>query len=354
MTGKLTMTAAQVTRLLYGHFCDSWAVLTEVTAAPPDGGLRWRQTNRRIDVLLVRRSRTVPTAPKKRPAARLREATFFTETELAEMMPVLPVDLPGDGDPHAGMVPDDGGLERLAIEIKVSRADFFADVRNPDKQKPWRELADRHAYAVPAGLVRLDEVPADSGLIEVRAEPARDGLTLLNRVTWSRRAPRVTTVRPLPLPILMDAFYRTARAEARLKGYTGSEGPGDGDVEAMRAELIRLRHRVKLLENQVDRERDQRAYWQKLYAQHEPPPCSTCGKPLRPLGRRRHSKWQRDAYGWEWDHVTETDHDMCAVLRVAAAMRDQDEGKSRGPGGSYHSGLWVSPPEPHGPVAAAA
>src|SRR5215471_18295625 len=55
---------------------------------------------------------------------------------------------------------DAGPLDLLALEIKVSRGDFLADVRDPAKQERWRQVAHRHAYAVPDGLVRPDELPA--------------------------------------------------------------------------------------------------------------------------------------------------------------------------------------------------
>jgi hypothetical protein len=60
---------------------------------------------------------------------------------------------------RAARKPRIGPVELLAVEIKVTRADFLADVRDPHKQARWRDLTHRMAYAVPEGLVKADEVP---------------------------------------------------------------------------------------------------------------------------------------------------------------------------------------------------
>lgn len=319
------MTALDVRRVLYEHFAlnQNWAFLSEVTSAPPEGKYRSARTARRIDVLLVRRSRVVDPRPKaipsgsRRPPAPAGQDALLTVTE-----PAPPV------DPNAGLRADDGGLERIAIEIKVSRQDFLNDVRNPEKQAPWCELADRIAYAVPAGLVRLDEVPRGFGLIEVRQVGERVGHEWWAKCKWVRTAPRTVTARPLPLPLVLDLAYRTGRAEARLSGYARREmGESDNDPEEMRAELTRLRKKVELLGNQVDRERDLRVKWQQRYAAHGNPPCRYCGKDLRPLHQRR-SKWADSTpggvYGWEWDHLSLEDHVMCHAIRTAAAMEKEE------------------------------
>lgn len=357
MTAVPKMTSRQVAAALWEHFCSggNWAMLSEVVASTGrDDGAHRAYRERRIDALLVRRSRSTPAAPKP-PAsrARRRQATSVGQDEL----PALNVEsLEALVYPYAGQVPDDGGMDRIAIEIKVSRADFFSDIRNPAKQAPWRELADRHAYAVPAGLVRMDEVPAGSGLIEVRwPDEGREYVNgFRTGFQWKRRAPRVATARPLPLPIILDAFYRAGRLEARAKGYMaalgGRDDDGDGDVEALRMELKRVRHELDLAGNRIEREVELRTRWQKRYAAHGSPPCATCGKPLRPIHGRR-SRWDVGAltYGWQWDHSSVDDHNACQAIRTAAAL--EAKGMKEAPKGDY---LWVAPPEPDEPEDAAA
>lgn len=254
------MTARDMNRALWTHFTPRWAVLTEVTARPgPDGG------QRRIDVLLLR---------------------------------------------AAG-----GGIERLAIEVKVTRQDFLNDVRNPDKQEPWRRLAHRHAYAVPEGLVAPVEVPAGSGLLVVTDR--RPGLS---NVAWAVRAKRPAGHDPgaLPLSIVMDGFYRAGRAEAKVKGH-GTAGDGaDLDEEDLRAELVRLRAENGRLKDQVVREKEQTARWQQAFAAQGFPACATCGRPLR-LPRRKTYRSET------WEHVETIDQAGCDLLRRAAAIAANNE-----------------------------
>lgn len=51
-------------------------------------------------------------------------------------------------------------------EIKVSRADFWSDVRDPSKRAGYFLLAPQVYYATPSGLVEASEVPAECGLLE--------------------------------------------------------------------------------------------------------------------------------------------------------------------------------------------
>lgn len=279
-----TMTARDVLAALYHHFGGRWAMLTEVTARPPrypssllgrslaGKDERERYRVRRIDVLLLRAAASRDTG---------------------------------------------NGIERLAIEVKVSRGDFLADIRNPAKQAPWRAIAHRHAYAVPRGLVAVDEVPADSGLIVV--DPREDGYRPL--VEFARIAPRPAGHEPGQLPVknLMDAFWRAGRAEALLKGLVNNTTESvhvAGDVEELRGRVAHLTRDLELANSQADRLREQRDDWRRRYAAHEPPTCSTCGQPLHPARGRR-----ARAYGHEWEHRDEVHAALCEGLRrdVAAA-----------------------------------
>ncbi len=102
------MKARDVVGALYQHFHPRYAVLSEVCARPPapTGGRRdvllMGRSERRCDVLLL------------------------------------------------------GKDERIAVEVKVTRADFLADVRDPSKQATWVALTHRQAYAAPRGLVGRD------------------------------------------------------------------------------------------------------------------------------------------------------------------------------------------------------
>lgn len=107
-------------------------------------------------------------------------------------------------------------LERLAIEVKVSRRDFRADLRNPDKQASWRELSELHAYAAPAGLIDPDEVPDDSGLLV--ATRLADHPFAPARIQWAKRPPLNPEPALMPEWLVMRLLYRGAWAEAHRKG----------------------------------------------------------------------------------------------------------------------------------------
>lgn len=278
------MTANQVRRALLTHFQQRWAMLPEVTAATHDG----RRIERRIDMLMVRR---MPRKPRE--------------------------------------------LERLAVEIKVSRADFLSDVRQPEKQEPWRALAHRHAYAVPEGLVDVSEVPADSGLIVIGAN-LDYGFT---SVKFARKCPVGNDPGPMPTVNLMDAFWRAARGEALRCGY-GYRPPSEADPDELCAQIARLQHELLLAQGQVETARERVQEWRRRYALHDPPPCGTCGHPLRP-------DTGKGFLSGAWTHKDASVAAACTALRVAAqrAADVESTGREQSPW-MYESGYGVPGPEP--------
>ena len=51
-------------------------------------------------------------------------------------------------------------------EIKVSRADFLSDVRDPSKREAYFRLAPKVFYATPAGLLKKSDIPVECGWVE--------------------------------------------------------------------------------------------------------------------------------------------------------------------------------------------
>lgn len=76
-------------------------------------------------------------------------------------------------------------LETIALEIKVSRADFRRDT--PEKRRRWQQATDRFAYVAPHGLIAKEEVPEGCGLIEYY------GSGVLN---WTVKAPLTLRLKP--------------------------------------------------------------------------------------------------------------------------------------------------------------
>ena len=50
-------------------------------------------------------------------------------------------------------------------EVKVSRADFLSDMKNPDKLQAYWGISNYLYYACPEGLIEKNELPNDCGLI---------------------------------------------------------------------------------------------------------------------------------------------------------------------------------------------
>jgi hypothetical protein len=63
-------------------------------------------------------------------------------------------------------------MKRVCYEVKVSRADFLGELKHPLKRRIGMRYSNEFYFVVPAGLVGLQEIPAECGLIEIgRASP---------------------------------------------------------------------------------------------------------------------------------------------------------------------------------------
>lgn len=56
---------------------------------------------------------------------------------------------------------------RVAYEVKISRADFARELREPGKRGRAEQLANECWFVMPAGMVKPDEIPEGWGLLEV-------------------------------------------------------------------------------------------------------------------------------------------------------------------------------------------
>lgn len=54
----------------------------------------------------------------------------------------------------------------VAYEIKVSRGDFAAELKKPEKRAPAEAVANECFFVAPAGLLKIDEIPEGWGLVE--------------------------------------------------------------------------------------------------------------------------------------------------------------------------------------------
>jgi hypothetical protein len=72
------------------------------------------------------------------------------------------------------------GFEKIAFEIKVSRSDYLHEIANPQKRYQAMNLCNRFYFAVPLGLVKVEELPEECGLVEVDES---------GNIKWTKRTP---------------------------------------------------------------------------------------------------------------------------------------------------------------------
>lgn len=265
----ITLTADQMREALYRHFASRAAVLFEVATDArqeqvelPGARQVTQWSRRRVDVLTVRRAR------------------------------------------RAGI----GPLDLLAIEIKVSRSDFLSDIRNPAKQASWREVAHRHAFAVPDGLVRPEEIPAGSGLLAV-TPPAPHGYRY--GVRWSLRA-KYGESPPTPTWLILAFAYRMSAAEAKLRGLSQDTSHAGESIEDLRGALIAEHAHADRLTAKLSRTADEAAAWRAAFAAGGGTvPCRFCAQAVRPI-RLRGGVFSA------WRHADHENDAPCERIRAAA------------------------------------
>lgn len=278
-------TAREVNGALYSHFTGRYAVLTELVHESHEAAA-YAEAQDRLDMDAVR---------ERYPAAWTRRVDVLLVSR----------------------------TERIAVEVKITRSDFLADVRDTAKQATWRALAHRHAWACPHGLIRADEVPADSGLIYVGAsESLYSGV---RHVEWVKRAPKGNAPPDLPPNVLWAIMHRCARAEAHAKGLLVADGL---DAGALRLELDRTRRDLELAQNRASVQRDRAAAMQAALATRGYPPCAACSQAVKP-------KWTAGR-GTEWTHADPAHDGPCAESRAAADA-------AKNPSGTYR---YTPPVEP--------
>jgi hypothetical protein len=59
---------------------------------------------------------------------------------------------------------------KVAYEVKVSRADFLNEIKNPAKRQQGLQFSNEFYFAPPAGLVKQEEIPPECGLICIKED----------------------------------------------------------------------------------------------------------------------------------------------------------------------------------------
>lgn len=149
----------------------------------------------------------------------------------------------------------------VAVEVKVTRADFRRELENPGKRLVWERQANEFWFAAPKGVVPVEELPEGAGLLEAWGDKLRA----------KRRA--VQRMENFPKHNLMISMAR-ASAEARDRAQRG-----DADYAEFRgksvgiADLRRLARKLwdgHLWKIRDEIEAEMRQDRRKLYKAHPP------------------------------------------------------------------------------------
>lgn len=221
------------------------------------------------------------------------------------------------------------GFERIAFEVKVSRQDYRNET--PEKRAPAEASAHRCAYVVPAGLIRLDELPAGWGLVEVfenRTDRPPTSRPLGGRALWRKYAAKREPVCDLDY-LVSAGFRRASRAEEAIRQGSLPE-----------AEVARLRHENDSLHGIVSRAKDaaRRANERVKEMRNEilalagpDQECADCGEKVT---------WRLGSVSG-WSHVEKAAEEPCRKAR-AEADRLRKEAET----GSKYSWGFAPPVEP--------
>jgi hypothetical protein len=60
-------------------------------------------------------------------------------------------------------------MNPVVHEVKVSRADFLADLKKPEKRAGYACFSESVCYVAPAGMIKPEEIPDGCGLLEERS-----------------------------------------------------------------------------------------------------------------------------------------------------------------------------------------
>lgn len=206
------------------------------------------------------------------------------------------------------------GHERLAIEVKVAKADY----RNETdvKRAPAEASAHRCAYAAPAGLIDPDTLPEGWGLLEVSASQASWATEPSFTAAWTKRATRRVPDAD-PEYLISAGFRRASRAEERIRRGESAAA----EIVALRAENESLRAVAARAQEARDREMDRaKAARAELLAFAGAQECATCGEPVT---------WKRGGVrDTRWQHVDRQVEDACAQQRWAAYRDANARGES--------------------------
>lgn len=73
------------------------------------------------------------------------------------------------------------GMKRICYELKCSRTDFLGEIRRPLKRRIGMRFSNEFYFVTPTGMLSVQEVPVDCGLIEVGVAENEESRSLIRR-----------------------------------------------------------------------------------------------------------------------------------------------------------------------------
>lgn len=199
-----------------------------------------------------------------------------------------------------------GGLKLHGHEVKVSRADWLRELKDPSKAAEFIPFMDCWwLVAASAAVARPDELPDGWGLMVMHA----GALSVVTPAPWRK---------PEPMPASrLAALLRAVAQTAELHGRRQTEAPD-------------VRRELDVMRRQRDRARAEAAEWKAAFAAAGGSlPCRHCGEAIVPRSLRGGS------FG-RWRHRDRDREPACAAIRAAvsrwAEIEPADEGEEAASG----------------------
>lgn len=201
------------------------------------------------------------------------------------------------------------GFERVAIEVKVSRADFRHET--DVKRAPAEATAHRCVYAAPVGVIPADELPAGWGLIEVypdreawRAGTGHPFGAYNSLSKWRVKAKRRTPTCDLDYLVAAVARKGSRLAEQLRRGESDA-----AEVVTLRAALTAAEDALQRAVTARDREMTRaKAARSELLALEGAQECADCGGRIT---------WKRGGHhDSTWVHADLEAERVCYAIRV--------------------------------------
>ena len=136
------------------------------------------------------------------------------------------------------------GIHLTGIEVKVDRADWVREFRNPEKAEEIRRWCAFWYLAAPPDVVKLDEVPDTWGFYEVRGKKAL-------RI---KKAPEQKTD-ALDLPFVASIFRRATSLQESARQLGRQEGRAECDAAAFE-KLRQDANEARSKQNDAERARE--------------------------------------------------------------------------------------------------